>query len=87
MEYDRTNESSVQVHMTEQIPTDSGNDIDTLHYIGHGFVVPIICALGILCNGLVIIVLLKKSLSQVSYMRVSIEVLVLLCTNVSEALQ
>ena len=57
--------NTLQIHMTERVPTTVASDIDTLHYIGHGFIVPSICALGILCNGVVIMVLLKKSLSQV----------------------
>ena len=64
--YELSNSTSdLEIHMTEQVPT-AASEIDTLHYIGHGFIVPSICALGILCNGLVILVLLKKSLSQVS---------------------
>ena len=57
--------NSTNTVMTERVPTTAAIDIDRLHYIGHGFIVPSICALGVLCNGLVILVLLKKSLSQV----------------------
>ena len=60
------NNSSYSVlHITSPSPRETYSDIDRLHYIGHGFIVPSICAIGIICNILVIIVLICGKLAQV----------------------
>ncbi len=61
-----TNNSSYNVvYVTDQVQTETYSDIDRLHYIGHGFIVPSICAVGCVCNILVIVVLVSGKLAQV----------------------
>ncbi len=59
------NSSYSVVHITNQVQTEPFSDIDRLHYIGHGFIVPSICAVGCVCNILVIVVLISGKLAQV----------------------